>query len=331
MSRSFGLRDIPLVAGLEKQGVLLDLEERLLGPQPPLGSALLFLLTGTGRCTYVLDEEQDGVTLRGFLQGRDRAEGAETDVVFLAPALGNSPRAPEIWHNLLAHFCGDRGQKGAQRVFVKVPGDGNGAADLFREMGFGAYARRTVFRLVAPKAASPSPEPWRPRFPEDDWGITRLYSTVTPRPVQRSEGLQRQREGPPGMSRPREYVVEREGETIAFLRTINGRNAHWMKLILHPQVEKEGKDLLRAALALLPQPTAGPVYCGVREYEVALKNCISDVGFEPLVEELLMVKHTVVPAEVPEPQKASLLEKKAERITPVGIQKETLDGGPFPS
>lgn len=329
MYRPFGLFDIPLVADLGKQGVLLDLEEKLLGPTPPLWSALagLFSYPQSEVYTRILDESRDGVHYRGFLQGRVRAKGTEADVYFLAPALEQAV-APYIWQTLISSFCQAQGEKGVQRIFTKLPIDNEQALEIFREVGFGAYARRHIYCQTL--GSSPTPtggdNPWRPRHPKDTWGLMRLYSTVTPRPVQQAEGLERQKEGPPTPWFMRfareEYVVESQEEIIAFLRLIPGRKAYWMKLILHPHAEAKGALLLSTALSLLPANARGAVYCGVREYEVALKGCISQAGFQPVAGEMLLVKHTTVRAEAPEPQTTPIVEKRVGRVTPAGMHKE---------
>lgn len=326
MYRTFGLADIFLVADLAKQGMLLDLEEKFLGPTSPLWLALagLSFLPQPRVHTHILDQSQDGTHYRGFLQGRVQAKGSEADIYFLAPSL-DQPKGSYIWQNLISSFCQTQGEKGVQRIFVKIPEDFKEALDIFRQVGFGAYARRHIYQRNPAIQPAAETKPWRPRNPRDSWGLMRLYATVTPRPVQVAEGLERQKEGPPAPwfmpSGRREYVAEGQGETIAFLRVIPGRKGYWIKLILHPDADERGPGLLHSALSLLPPDADFPVYCGVREYEIALKGCISQAGFQPLAGEMLLVKHTTVRTEAPEPQTASLVEKKVERVTPVGMQK----------
>ncbi|MBI2845346.1 MAG: hypothetical protein HYX86_02240 [Chloroflexi bacterium] len=328
MYRTFSLADIPLLANLAKQGILLDLEEKLLGPMNPLWSALagFLLLTKPRIHTEVLDESRDGEHFQGFLQGRTRAKSNEADIYFLAPPLAH-PHGLYIWETLITNFCQTQGEKGAQRIFVKIPEDFEEALDVFRQVGFGAYARRHIYRRsLEPRGGAPGRTiSWRPRRDTDSWGLMRLYSTVTPSPVQVAEGLERQKEGPPApWFRPagrEEYVAENKEEIIGFLRIISGRKGYWMKFILHPDAEEMGPDLLHSALTLLAEDSGKPVYCGVREYEGALKSCISHAEFQVLAGEVLMVKHTTVRAGASQPGTRFLAEKKVERVTPAGMQK----------
>lgn len=326
MVKAFSLLDVPLLYSLRGQGTYLDLEGVLCGFQPPLLSALVGLLSlsEAGPSTYVLAEEVNGQPLRGFVQGR--AGGTECDVLFIAPAMDASPLAERVWRVLLEHLCVQQGEQGVQRIFVKVRDDGSAAAETLRPLGFGAYARRHIFRLSSvPSWESPPGESLlRPRRPEDDWGLQRLYTTVTPRPIQQAEGFDRQAEGPAstalygfGRGPARDWLSERGGEITAYFRLLPGRWGHWLKAMLHPDLRDEGIPLVRAALNLFSEMPPRPLYCGVREYEVGLKNALIEVGFQPYADELLMVKHTTARVEVPAFELAPELEKKAKRVPTV--------------
>lgn len=334
MVKAFSLLDVPLLYSLRGQGTYLDLEGVLCGFQPPLLSALagLLSLSEAGAPTYVLAEEVNGQPLRGFVQGR--AGGAECDVLFIAPAMpasGESPQAGRIWHALLEHLCVQQGEQGVQRIFVKVRDDGSAAAETLRQLGFGAYARRHVFRLAnAPAKESPSAgSPLRPRRPEDDWGLQRLYSTVAPRPIQQAEGFDRQAEGPTsaalygfGREPARDWLSERYGETTAYFRLLPGRWGHWLTAMLHPDLRDEGIPLLRAALSLFSEMPRRPLYCGAREYEVGLKHALIEVGFQPYADELIMVKHTTGRVEASAFELALELGKKAKRVPTVSESRQ---------
>ncbi len=257
--------------------------------------------------TFVLDGE-------GFIQGRDRASGLACDIVYIAPSWDDS--SEEIWYRLLEGFCMGKGGERAQRIFVKLREEESEEVEVFRQVGFRGYARRQIFRWdeIPPKMVGADKRSLRPRRAGDEWGLQRLYSSVTPGPVQHVE----RPEDIPLYPVMREYVAEEEGEIIAYFCLVPGKEAHWMKAVIHPQAEK---GLVRSGLRLFSAFQARPIYGEARGYEEGLRSALREMGFEYLFEELLMVKHTTARAKVPAAQPAVSLEKKAEGVPTVSSSK----------
>jgi hypothetical protein len=306
--RSFGLQDIPLLRRLGGKGTLLDVESLIWGSHRPLVKALSSYLTFNRRgvYTFVLDGE-------GFIQGRDRASGLACDIVYIAPSWDDS--SEEIWYRLLEGFCVGKGEERARRIFVKLREEPE-EVEVFRQVGFRGYARRQIFRLeeIPLKMLGADERSLRPRRAGDEWGLQRLYSSVTPRPVQQVE----RPEDIPLYPMMREYVAEEEGEIIAYFCLMPGKEGHWMKAVIHPQAEKR---LVRSGLQLLSAFQARPIYCEVRGYEEGLRSALREIGFEYLFEELLMAKQTTARAKVPAAQAAVTLETKAEGVPTVSSVK----------
>ncbi len=307
--RSFGLGDIPLLRRLGGKGTLLDVESVIWGSHRPLVKALGSYLTFNRRgvYTFVLDSE-------GFIQGRDRPSGLAGDIVYIAPSWDESSEG--IWYRLLEGFCVEKGEERARRIFVKLREEESGEVEVFRQVGFRGYARRQIFRWdeIPPQMLGADRGSLRPRRAGDEWGLQRLYSSVTPRPVQQVE----RPEDIPLYPMMREYVAEEEGEIIAYFCLMPGKEAHWMKAVIHPQAEKR---LVRNGLRLFSAFEARPIYCEARGYEQSLRSTLREIGFEDLFEELLMVKHTAARAKVPAAQPAVSLEKKAEGVPTVSSSK----------
>lgn len=305
--RSFGLRDIPLLRRLGDKGTLLDMESVIWGSHRPLAKALGNYLTFNRRGvhTFVFGGE-------GFIQGRDRASGLACDIVYIAPSWDESSEG--AWHRLLEGFCVEKGEERTQRIFVRLR-EGE-EVEVFRQIGFRGYARRQIFRWkeVPPKVLGTGKGSLRLRQVGDEWGLQRLYSSVTPWPVQQVE----RPEDIPLYPMMREYVAEEEGEIIAHFCLRPGKEGHWMKAVIHPQAEKR---LVRSGLRLFSAFKARPIYCEAREYEEGLRNALGEIGFEYLCEELLMVKHTTARAKVPVAQAAVSLETKAEGVPTVSSSK----------
>lgn len=307
--RSFGLQDIPLLRRLGSKGTLLDAESAIWGPHRPLVKALgnYLTLNRRGVYTFVLDGE-------GFIQGRDRASGLACDILYIAPSWDDS--SEKIWYRLLEGFCVEKGEERARRIFVKLREEESEEVEIFRQVGFRGYARRQIFRWdgIAPKMIGADKRSLRPRRAGDEWGLQRLYSSVTPRPVQQVE----RPEDIPLYPMMREYVAEEEGEIIAYFCLMPGKEGHWLKAVIHPQAEER---LVRSGLWLLSAFKTRPIYCEVRGYEDALGNALREIGFKYLFEELLMVKHTTAWVKVPVAQPSVNLETKAEGVPTVSSSK----------
>jgi len=307
--RSFGLGDIPLLRRLGGKGTLLDVESVIWGSHRALVKALGSYLTFNRRgvYTFVLDGE-------GFIQGRDRPSGLAGDIVYVAPSWDESSEG--IWYRLLEGFCVEKGEERARRIFVKLREEESGEVEVFRQVGFRGYARRQIFRWdeIPPQMLGADGGSLRPRRAGDEWGLQRLYSSVTPRPVQQVE----RPEDIPLYPMMREYVAEEEGEIIAYFCLMPGKEAHWMKAVIHPQAEKR---LVGSGLRLFSAFEARPIYCEARGYEQSLRSTLREIGFGDLFEELLMVKHTAARAKVPVAQPAVSLEKKAEGVPTVSSSK----------
>jgi len=210
----------------------------------------------------------------------------------------------------------EKGEERARRIFVKLREEESEEVEVFRQVGFRGYARRQIFRgdEISPKILGADKGSLRPRRAGDEWGLQRLYSSVTPRPVQQVE----RPEDTPLYPMMREYVAEEEGEIIAYFCLVPGKEGHWMKAVIHPQAEKR---LVRDGLRLFSALNALPIYCEARGYEQGLRSALREIGFGYLFEELLMVKHTTARAKVPAAQPAVSLEKKAEGVPTISSSK----------
>jgi hypothetical protein len=207
-----------------------------------------------------------------------------------------------------------KGEGGVQRLLAKVAEEDSQAVDIFRQAGFRPYARRQIFRLERwPQEPPVAIPPLRPLRIGDHGRLERLCDKIAPRPVQGAEGLER-------WTCPRyhlwgrewkEYVAERGEEMVAYFQAIPGERGHLLKAAIQSE---EGQELLGQALALFSSYQPLPIYCEAREYEPELKGALLDMGFSPLRDELLMVKYTAIPVEVPLVQPQGGLEKKVGEV-----------------
>lgn len=331
MIRLFGLRDIPLIYSLQGTGVQLDPEGAIVRPHSPLRAALASRLPfdNVGATTYVLNVVEAGRRMRGFVQTRERRSRVETDIVFMAPALVTGNGVLWTWQRLLTHLCKVEGEHGTQRIFVKVTETEADAIDAFRRSGFGVYTQEHLFRLPhLPADIRAQDVPLRPQKSQDAWDLQRLYALAAPRLVQQTECLVNNGwDTPPSWirlqgARDERYVWERGDTIVGYIRLVEGCRGHWLKLLIHPDIQDEADELVRWALTLLAAFPARPVFSSVRGYESALQIALKHSGFQPQTILFLLVKHTTAWAREPEFKRMPVLERKVE-AAPTTSQAKT--------
>lgn len=339
MGRPFSVRDILLIRALQDKGISLDLESSVLQPRAPLWVALLSQvpLNGYGATTYVLRNKHRS----GFVQAHQGRRSTESFLTFLAPALTWDDGIPDTWQRLLETLCRDKGERGVQRVFAKLPAEAEAEAEVFREVGFRVYTQEHVFRLSQPVTSDSSAgsirlRPWESK---DAWGMHRLYCMGAPRFVQQAEYLPGEigeaatSEWAHGTHEER-YVWDLNGEIVAYLRLLTGEQGHWLHLLLHPDHTERAEVLVNQGVARLAKHAPRPVYCTVRTYETDLARALEAVGFQEYQTRFLLVKHIAVhirqAAVEPFPQVEGV-EPAPTASAPMGYRNSQSKPSPIPS
>ena len=328
MIRPFRLRDVGLVARLQKDGVLLDLETCLIYPRSPLATAIFssLPLSRAGASSYVVNHKEENSRILGLAQMRRRPGRPEHVVVFIAPALTAGNGAHATWQRLLAHLCVQAGEQGGQRLYAGLPADGE-EYQIFRHVGFTAYAQEDVFELKTPASGlkGVEPLPTRRQRSRDSWGLQQLYAMVTPRAVQNIEGSAQtqwelSRRGWWGSYPHRQgFVWEGQGEIWAAVQIRSSRAGHWLRMLLHPDALDQADGLVAAALSRVRSAPGQHVYCAVRTYEAGMPSALAAWGFQLMGSQTLAVKHTTVRAREPASQTVHGLEGHAESATPSAV------------
>jgi len=289
MIRPFDLRDVPLVAQLEGQGVPLCSEFALTREPRPLQSALMgyFSLHTRGEYTYVLSGQP-----AGFAQMRPRMSGAHAVVTFIAPGLAAGNGVVEVWAQLLESLAKAAGELGLQQLVAEVAEEGPELTALHRA-GFAIFVRQDILRLEGqPAIKLPSGVLLRPCVEADTWSIQQLYLNTVPRLAQQAEMLPQVRRS----GSTRSYVLEEGGEAAAYLEIRRGPAGAWFNVVIHPQVERCAGQVISHGLYLLGTHWSSPVYCCVRRYQEWLQEPLQSLGFKPFGSTAVMVKRLVVPA-----------------------------------
>jgi hypothetical protein len=301
---------------LQRKGVSLDLQRYLTQPVTPLREAWLAFLTqqAMGQPTYVLYDLYDG---EGFIQVRYRPHQAAVDVAFLAPALEESSQGVSAWFHLLDGACVETAGRGIQRVFANVP-DSGAEADVFHQAGFMLYAGEDLYRLDRPPTAQLDAKtpPLRAQRPEDWPSVQKLCVAITPQRVRQTEGGITVAAG--GEKDCQRYVLPGEDgeDLIAALTLCSGGQAHWLRVLVHPEARDLTNGLVRWAVTALARQSSRPIYCNVRQYESGVRVALEAAGFELYATRSLMVKHTVAWSKAPAPDLAKALAGSAEIAPP---------------
>ena len=310
---------------LQGKGLLLDLERGLTQPNMPLREAWLAFLTqqAMGRATYVLYDAQYG---EAFMQVQYRAHQAAADVAYVAPSLADQRQAGSAWSRLLDGVSIEVAARGIQKLFASVPEVG-AEKEIFQQSGFAVYACEDIFRLAHPPAdrvADALPD-LRPQQTEDWPALQKLCIAITPQRVRQIEGGTAV--APTGGKNHLAYVLPNAsakdpildrgagGDDLAAALYVRiGRQAHWLRFLVHPDARSIAGTLVAWALAALAGQPPRPVYCNVRQYEAGLRDALQAAGFELDHARTLMVKQTAAWAKVPVQELVPALKGSAEPV-----------------
>lgn len=292
----FGPLDCLRLKRLQSEAVSLELEADILSS----GSSLRRAVTGMaplarrGAFAILSDNGESGVG--GFVEARWRKDLPEADLRAISPGLDKSNGAALTWHSLVSGACSHFGSQGGQRVYVALSQDDLVALQVFRQLGFAAYATDTVFR----RPPGPPPEGVESSgAPEETLhraAITRLYLESAPESVQVHEeptGAAWRRYpmgGWAGGAVGRAVWLGSQGDVQAAWRLYRGPAGYWLHMVAGAACDP--LPPIQSAVASLPGASRLPVYCAARGHETHLNLSLRDAGFEPLVVRFRLVKHT---------------------------------------
>jgi hypothetical protein len=105
-------------------------------------------------------------------------------------------------------------------------------------------------------------------------------------------------------------------ELVAALTLCLGRQASWLRLLVHPDSWHLAEQLIGGALTTLANQPPKPIYCNVRQYENGICQALEAKGFRLLAMRSLMVKHTVAWIKTPFSETVPALKSSAEAVPP---------------
>lgn len=296
----------------------LEPVEDYLTPSPILRNILP--LNPTAR-TWICE---DHWRILGFAQMRERPSRTAWDMSYLASMVQRDPLGfseEEVLMALLEYTLEMAATHGILRIFAKVE-DEVPELGLFQRSNFQRYARELTY-VYQPGESNEQSEPPLPSLRRWNrhyaWGLHQLYRAVTPQRVQMAELLENSEEyarlhvGPQRLfSKGNEnYICDVGVRLGAWLRLCRGQgNApHRLFLTVHPEHIELAEPLLRFGIRRLQEHDVRPIYCIVREYDVAVITALRASGFEQTSIKDLLVRHMALLAV--RPGTIPLLEQRA--------------------
>ncbi len=311
--RAAGLLDLGRIEEMHRSS-----ETRVTETAPP-AARLWSLLSSTLSALLPLSQEtlmyvaEDAGKVVGFIQASGQPLGLELrrarvlHVLNLQVADGND--RDDIAPALVQHLCKQALERGAIRLFVRVP-DKDALLPAFRLQGFRQYATEVVLYADHPEMSGREfPDGLRSVKRGDDRNLYQLYRKVTPQGVSQLEAPTYREwkalhptEWTGGLSArtgdKQEHVVDRV-EVVGGVRMQRGTGTRpdTLQFMALPEHPLPG-ELADFGLSLLGESEA-PAWSSLRHYDSHMIDALRGRGFSVLLTQLLLVKELAV--RVPKP------------------------------
>jgi hypothetical protein len=269
--------DLPSAYRLAGRGSSFDTQFRLTAGAESLRRSLF--ANGKQMHSYILKQ---GSRAAGMGMLRYPAGGHHARLAYLAPDLSGDG-GDTLWLALLDGLVKMAGKRGAVSLIAEV-GEESEALEAFREGCFGIYARQVIW-VREPAPAGEPERALRLAHTVDEAAISSLYRALVPSLIRQVE--------PPPTAAGACYLLERGAIPYGLVTLRRGRNGAFIEPYLHPEAQPDTQAFINGALKLAFAQHQ-PVYCRLRGFMSWLGTPLAESGFEPLVSEAVMVRHTAV-------------------------------------
>lgn len=270
--------------------------------------------------------------LVGFVQCQPTSPDRRWHVVAVGTATGVFDSGP-VEDELLRHAVTAAGLRGVKRLFARIP-SGTELLESFIGVGFAAYATETVFVADQPRSLGVEMAVRRQER-TDTWAIHQLHNATVPRQVQYAEAITSHRwdlQGRDELARSRKrlgWLVDDGASVGVYGRVSCGDRVHAMELLYLPERTEVLGGLIDRVLTELKASSAGTrVYCTLRGYQAEAAKELEVRGFEPVLEQDLLVKYTTATARAPQfeplPLHSEVIERLPKRV-PSFLQQKPKD------
>lgn len=256
--------------------------------------------------------------LVGFVQFQPTAPDRRWHAIAIGTATGVFDSGP-VEDELLRHAITAAGLRGVKRLFARIP-SGTNLIESFARVGFSPYATETIFLAEHPRGLG-AEMPARRQERTDTWAIHQLHNATVPRQVQYAEAITSHRwdlQGRDELARSRKrlgWLVDDGASIGVYGRVSCGDRVHAMELLYLPERTDALGGLIDRILVEL-KATRGDtrVYCTLRGYQAEAAKELELRGFEPVLEQDLLVKYTTATARVPQTESLPLHSEVIERL-----------------
>ncbi len=277
-THSMKLLDIPLMLRLKQNAIVLHSEMGLTEDARGQNSALLSSIVFP-RGLHTLVAHSDNQDVVG--QFRYRSDDVNAHIVYLAPALEDD-EDDNIWLHILDAMAQQAGKNGAQSLVAEVEVS-HRLFETMRRSGYSVYSRQVIWQHHPIKDDTQAPKLTVTAETNDDQiGIASLLGCTIPRILQTVMGPSTDMDG---------LVYRKDGRIEAYITCSEGKHGVYMIPYLHPDVLSDASDIILAAILEIERCRKVPIYVSVRGYQGWLENAMLDLGFDPWLEQAVMVKH----------------------------------------
>jgi hypothetical protein len=275
------LVDLPLVYRLCDNGMILDIEVAYTrSANGPHGAILShMILPQRNLHTLISRSDKQGVVGQFRLKPDDHL----AQIMTVAPTLPDEDADYTVWLHILDAMAAAAGKRGAHMLAGEID-ERSPLFTVMRRAGFAVYARQEIWRR------EPEPLPDQITAAElteetdaDAMDIQLLYSNIVPRLVQPIAVPSSDSEG---------YVYRQDGRVQGYIAVSEGKYGLYVMPFLHPDILfNEASAIIAGAIVRQPKAERQPVYACVRRYQDWLEDGLARLGFAPISQQAVMVRH----------------------------------------
>jgi hypothetical protein len=259
-----------------------------------------------------------GDRLVGFIHCQTAYPDQRWHVVAIGTATGVFDAAP-VEDALIRFGVTAAGLRGVKRVYARAV-SGSDLLESFQRVAFSPYATETVFSCDAFQSGGGRVE-LRAQEASDTWAIHQLYSATAPREVQYAEAYTSHRwdvTGPDEFGRASTrygWMVDDGHALAAYARVSCSGGSHLIELLYQPDHRDALEPMLDSVVtALRARGKIERLLCSLRGYQVDAASALERRGFDPVLEQDLLVKYTTATARAPQPEPAAVHADVIERL-----------------
>lgn len=302
-TRTISLVDFPLVRRLSEKGTVLNSEMGLTGEVLNPNSTLLSSLLLPQRGLYTLVAKSETQQVVG--QFRLRTDEPNAHITYIAPQLEDNVE-DTAWLSILDGMAREAGRHGVHALIAEVE-ESSLLFETMRVANFSVYARQEIWRRAPGQYALQLPPAELTEETESDaMGLYALFCNTVPSLMQPIAAP------PPDL----QGLVYRKDDRIeGYVAVAEGKQGVYLIPYLHPDIHREAASVLEAAIQYTQRGQKVPIYVCMRRYQDWMRTALSELRFEPWLQQALMVKHITAGVRHPsfaQPRRA----KEAARIAP---------------